>query len=175
MTQPLNPEDAALPPADGAEDPFPKIRVSEVDTGAYARADSRGRTRLNKAALKLLKAAGVAHNAGRFFSWVAIHEGRQDGSLYLLPTGEDDPDKLRLSWPKAGLEVYFSLRKVLKAKRTGIPRGQALEMECFPATLPGHGAALELRFGQARLEPVTSRPKAGRKKQPGGDDPPPQA
>lgn len=170
MTLPVNPDEAAPPPEGDAGDQFPKIKISDLAKGGRSRTSARGRTRLNDPAMKILIEAGRVHKKKPLFPWIAIHEGTQDGSFYAVPTDENDEDRIRVSWPKAGQEVYFSLRKVLEAKQTSIPRRHSMVMDCFPANLPGYGAALEMRFGKARLEPVQSR--SPRQQSEGGEMPP---
>ena len=143
-------------PEEDPEELYPKVKVSEVVPGPQSRTRPRGRTRLNKSATALYKEVLNKHQKEPLWRWVMIRQGKWDGSMYMVPTEENDDDKLLLTWREAGREVSFSLNKVLKAKHQIITKGHCMVMDCYPATLPKFGAALELRYPTAHMELIDS-------------------
>jgi len=133
------------------------VRVSDVTGDCHSRTTRDGDTHLTALATTKFSDVGRSHNVGMRFPFMAVKEGKQSGSLYLLPTTDKDPDRVAVHWYDAGREAVFSLNAVLRLKDIHIPNGFNLFMTCHPANFPGVGAALELRLSKARLKEIDKK------------------
>lgn len=135
-------------------DVLDRVRVSEANPDPRCRIRYDGEVRFNVSGVTRVCSLGKLHNAGPQYGWMAVKQGQLTGSLYLVPTDENDPDRIAVNWYEAGHDVAFSLNKVLKLKKIHIPPDHALACPCRLVNIKDFGAALELRLSDATPHPL---------------------
>jgi len=152
------PPDPDNPPTNDPanDDEYSTVPVGEQTGDATSHTVADGTTRLSAMTCGILTEAVIEAGKAQLHPHAEVKEGRTSRSFYLVAADEDNENKVNLRWGKAGRECYVSLAKVLSKKGIVIPRGQALEMDAYPARL-GNIPAVELRFREARFVKVQSR------------------
>lgn len=130
------------------------VSMAELNPVALCRIRFGGDTRFNLPGVAHLCTLGRLHNVGPQFPWLMVKQGKLTGSLFLIPTDENNPDRIAAHWYDAGHDVAFTLNKVLRVRKIHISPGHALVCTCHLLNAPGIGAVLELRLGSATAEPL---------------------